>query len=613
MLKEGYEDMVNKGSSGRPNVRLAFSVAATALVLSLIIEALTLFGAPGASVLDLGAWGKKRILIVWFLILLVYAACRYFGIISSIRVWLQGLRRDGRAVALRVAYLAGGFVLCGFVAVALAALLSLSALFDLTVALGLFAFAVGGCAFIVFANRKSMASSPERAFVPLGIVMGVLIAVISPVQMIVSWDDLTHYERTVALSYLSSPEYTEADAILFNPPQIGQGDSIHWSFSEQEYRSVLDDLNAHGARYHSSTDGFVSASGSPILQYSVLGYIPGAIGLWLGRLAHLPFVAVFLLGRISNVLFFFTLVYFGVKRLKSQKILVLAFSLLPSVLFFASNYSYDMWVVGWLLFGFLRYLSWLQSPDEKLSAKEILAVLASFVIGLGPKAIYFPIFFLLFFIPRSKFPTRKFATRYRLAVIAAALLVLSTFLLPFVAQGAGGGDVRGGGDVSSAGQVSFVLADPLGYAGILANFLSGYLSVAQSASYTNTFAYLGASSLGGLPLVALIIIAVTDSGSANYPYASWRYRLAALALLCGTSALVASALYVSFTAVGSDTIAGVQGRYLLPLTVPFLALFFNSKMKNENAKGWYNSSVLAVTMTFVLVCVIELNLPVYTA
>lgn len=611
MPKEGCEDLVSKDSLGRPKIRFVLVTVGFALLLALVIEALTLFGAPGASVLDFGAWGKKRILIVWILILAVYVACRYFGITSFLRVWLRGLCRDRRAVASRVVYFAGGFALSGFAAVVLMNLFSLTALFSATLALSLFSFAIGGCVFIVFTNRKSLASDPERVFVPLGIVMGVLIAVLTPVQTSVSADDHIHYDHTLALSYLSSPEYTEADALLLDPPYIEGGDYGYWRFSEQEYNSVLGDLNARSDNYLFKTDGFISAFGSSTLQYTYLGYIPGAIGLWVGRLLHLPFVAVFLLGRISSMLFFFTLVYFGVRRLKSSKLLVLAFSLLPSILFIATNYSYDVWVVGWLLFGFLRYLSWLQNPNERLSAKEVLVVLASFVLGLGPKAIYFPIFFLLLFIPKSKFPTRKFAVGYRFAVIAAALLVLSTFLLPFVVQGAGGGDTRGGSDVSSAGQMSFILSDPLRYVEILTNFLSGYLSVAQSASYTNFFAYLGVSSLGGLPLVALIIIAVTDSGSANYPYASWRYRLAALALLCGTSALVASALYVSFTAVGSSTIAGCQGRYLLPLIVPFLALFFNSRIKNENTRNWYNSTVLAVSMVFVLVCVFELNLSVY--
>lgn len=596
----------------RSKARTASVAVVCTLLLAILIEALTLFGAPASSVFDLGAWGKKRILVVWAVLLVSYAALRYFGAFASLRGWMRRLHCEWRLCARRAAFLVCGFALSGCVGVVVAWTATSLGLFGSLIASSLFLFSVGGCVFIVFANRRSIASDPEKVFVPVGVVLGILIAVLTPVQTSVSADDHIHYDNALALSYLSSAQYTGADAMLLDPPYIEGGDYDHWSFSEQEYRSVLDDLNAQGLEFVTSTDGFISSRGTSTLNYFSLGYIPSAIGLWLGRLAHLPFVLVFLLGRISNVLFFFTLVYFSVRRLKSQKILVLAFSLLPSVLFVGSNYSYDIWVAGWFLFGFLRYLSWLQHPEEKLTAKEVLVVLLSFILGLGPKAIYFPILFLLLFIPKSKFPSRKFAVRYRLAIIASALLVLSTFLLPFVStQGATSSDARGGSDVNSAGQLSFVLADPLRYAGILTNFLSGYLSIAQSASYTNFFAYLGYSSLGGLPLVMLMLVAVTDSGPANYPYALWRYRLGALALLCGTSALIASALYVSFTVVGSDTVSGCQGRYLLPLLLPFLALFFNSRIKNENSRAQYNMVVLAISVAFVLVCVSQLNLPVY--
>ena len=85
----------------------------------------------------------------------------------------------------------------------------------------------------------------------------------------------------------------------------------------------------------------------------------------------------------------------------------------------------------------------MQKPDEALTFKEVLLVVLSFLIGLGPKAIYFPIFILLLFIPKSKFKTKKFAFRYRAAMICSALLVMATFLLPFVVQGLVAGILEG--------------------------------------------------------------------------------------------------------------------------------------------------------------------------
>lgn len=592
-------------------IRQYVLVVMAMFALALVFEALTLIGAPVSSVFDPGAWGKKRILVVWAIFVVLYVLLWYFGGIASFKEWTTRILINKHVVVRRALYFVCGFMVAGLLGVAAFCLASSLGLFIFGVAKSVFAFALAGCGFLVFANRKNLGLYPERVFVPVGICLGIFFAVLAPVQPVVSFDDQIHYDHAIGLSFLSSAEYTKADVEMLAYPEIEGSPYQHLRFSENEYGVLLNELNALGNEHAFSSDGFYSSWGYRSLDYLSLGYIPNAIGLWLGRLLHLPFVGVFLLGRISGVLFFFTLVYFAVKRLKSQKILALAFALLPSVLFISGSYSYDIWVTGWLLFGFLRYLSWLQSPDEKLSFKEVALILLVFVIGLGPKAIYFPIFFLLLFIPKAKFPSKCFAKRYRIAVVVSALLVLSTFLLPFVVQGPGTGDARGGSDVNSTEQVMFVLEDPLRYAGILANFLSGYLSIESSATFTNHLGYLGASTLGALPLVALLLVAVSDSGPANYPYAKWRYRLGALALLIGTSALMASALYVSYTAVGSETVAGCQGRYLLPLIVPFLSLFFNSKMRNENSRALYSLVVLSVSMTFIVVCVSQLSLGVY--
>ena len=39
----------------------------------------------------------------------------------------------------------------------------------------------------------------------------------------------------------------------------------------------------------------------------------------------------------------------------------------------------------------------------------------------------------------------------------------------------------------------------------------------------------------------------------------------------GVAAVVFTSMYVSYTAVGSDKILGVQGRYFIPLFLPFLS------------------------------------------
>ena len=53
----------------------------------------------------------------------------------------------------------------------------------------------------------------------------------------------------------------------------------------------------------------------------------------------------------------------------------------------------------------------------------------------------------------------------------------------------------------------------------------------------------------------------------------------------GVAAVVFTSMYVSYNAVGADTILGVQGRYFIPLFLPFLSTLFGTvRIKNEKVK-----------------------------
>ena len=63
---------------------------------------------------------------------------------------------------------------------------------------------------------------------------------------------------------------------------------------------------------------------------------------------------------------------------------------------------------------------------------------------------------------------------------------------------------------------------------------------------------------------------------------------------------VATALYLDFTAVGSNTILGCQNRYLIPVLFPtFYCLFYNKIEIKENIKLWiYRISILTLCIIY---------------
>lgn len=61
-----------------------------------------------------------------------------------------------------------------------------------------------------------------------------------------------------------------------------------------------------------------------------------------------------------------------------------------------------------------------------------------------------------------------------------------------------------------------------------------------------------------------------------------------------TIALAATSLYVSFTSVASNTDAGMQPRYILPILFPALLLLGSSRVQNRMNRSWYNGLLFGV-------------------
>ena len=68
----------------------------------------------------------------------------------------------------------------------------------------------------------------------------------------------------------------------------------------------------------------------------------------------------------------------------------------------------------------------------------------------------------------------------------------------------------------------------------------------------------------------------------------------------GAYALAATAMYLAFTEVGSDTILGVQSRYAYPLLVPMLYAIAPDKVRITGKKeNWMVALVLLMSLPMI--------------
>ena len=594
----------------------------TSAVLAVFFEAGTLFGAPVASPLVLSDWRPKRILVFFVLSVLLVTWFTNMGVGPALRRWANGLREDGHAGAKRLAR--GILVLCaatvlGWLACALVARL-LGASWDYRY--GMVASCLAFCVAALVLLRDTLAGKLEWGFLAVSLAFGTLLCVLMPTYSAISFDGFIHFDDSLAMSYVCDAEYTGADVVMSSENADQWADFTN---SQSKTHLTLDDFSSGVV---SSIDQFLvdSNQGQEVivlggtaclhtwtyLGVSMVGHIPNAAGLWLGRLLHLPSLAQFFLGRLVSVFFYCLVFFFAMRRLKSGKLILMAIALIPSTLILAANYSYDPWCVCLIAYSFARFIGTVQRGTT-FTREDVLAIGATFVLGAFVKAIYFPLALVFLLAPRELVGDRRAIRRYRLDILLIVAILVASFVLPLFVGGSGGGDMRGGEGVSSSQQILFILHEPLAYLVIFARFCAHFFSLDHTTGMLgslNFAPYLfdrlsrGTASLSVLEFAVMCLFSLLDRDAVDRRYAGWRWKVVTLLCIVVSFGLVATALYVSYTPVRQPGINGVQERYVFPYLAPLCLVCLNLNVVNDMDRKRFNATALGIEVALLMLMVV---------
>lgn len=567
--------------SGRRTQLLLLLLAAFAVAV--IWEGFTVLGSPASHFSNIADWNKKRLI---FFFLMSYCATFYlfqsgFSLKASFSSVVARIKATDYVSLLTVAF----FIVFGCSTIAfVVGFINAVVYFLLVIITSVFS----ACLSI----RKRINALPVAFFIA-AFSIGVFLVVSTPITTGISWDDQIHYSNALSTSYLFETQKTDTD-INFTDEAVRRAQGYEEpSLSHFDRAEILEHAGELNASYRSDiASGHVQVNKHEEFVYtpSSIGYIPSAIGLWLARLLHFDFSSMIQFARICNLFSYCLAIAIAIKVTPSKKGLFVFVGMLPTSIFLASCFSYDAWLISFTILGFAYFLRYAWGDLKDFTVCNIsLAFIFTFV-GLAVKAVYFPIIGLFFMVPRNRFANSKQRTHYYTAVFFLGLVAFASFALPFLfstASGSNVGDMRGGSEVNSGQQIAFILANPLRYAEILANyFLTYYLNPITSSGYALNFAYLGSlaaqisvNAIRGLvqvlPAVCLLLFGLFSADSVSVKHAGLAQFLWASFVFLFTVILVATALYVSFTPVGLGTVNGCQSRYLLPLLVPCLSFILN--------------------------------------
>lgn len=465
----------------------------------------------------------------------------------------------------------------------------------LAVMIGAFTFII---LYLVFFYREN-AKKPEIATFVCTFVLGGTVLLLQ-LPFCSGWDEQIHFVNCYDMALTSKAEGTPA-AIYYlagSAPWLNE----HNKISVEERIDLIRIMNDQGQEnipdVRSYTPQLISA-----------GYVFQSIGITIGKFLNLPFFCIWLLGKFANTLLYSIGMSLAVAIVPIGKRLLSVISVLPTMIFSSTVYTYDITVNVFIIIGCCVWIKEIINKKEIFSNKWRIVYVVSFIIGCLPKAVYAPLLLCAFFMPSSKFNSPKDKRIFKGTILLVFLALMFSFVLPTLLNPPVVADIRGG-DTSVLRQMRYVLGRPFSYGIVLLDNIYRTFMDYTTGYMMSRMAYIGYGTITPLYGMLMISVALTDSyceieGQEQYVL-KVKEKIISLALIFMTIVLIWTALYLSYTEVGKTGIAGVQGRYYIPFIFWLYMCFRTEKINSSFSKEKYQLIVMLISCGMLMSQIVSL-------
>ncbi len=301
-------------------------------------------------------------------------------------------------------------------------------------------------------------------------------------------------------------------------------------------------------------------------------YVPGILGIVIGRALGLNGLIVIYLGRICAILCYLITMYLFIRLMKAAKAAAFLMAVLPMTIQQCCSYSYDSIVIEFafvyiaLLFSFLY--------DKRKMTRRYAAAFAALtlLLAMSKGGTYLPLCLLLLFIPADCFKRPQEKKLFLGGMAAAGIVgVLSGTLsnVLFVVRPT----AQQTADAYLAGEnygLSGLLSNPMEFVflSVRTLFLSGAPLLENMIGMQLGWMDINVSRFavyGFLLLLLLSILQIEDGRRRSRPEVTALQKAAYLAVILISAGVVFASMFISWTPRESTEIFGIQGRYFLPL------------------------------------------------
>ncbi len=417
---------------------------------------------------------------------------------------------------------------------------------------------------------------PEKMFLFTGAVLAVLYLLLLPPLSVP--DEEAHYKQAYQITnrILGKGE-TEEGTMQMDTEDFHSMQIFETTPSLTEYDKLKNKITKSGRE-----------SGVSVIPYSdtrapLVTYLPGVLGILLGRVLGLNGIWVIYLGRICSILCYLCMMYWFIRTMYFAKPAAFLMAILPMTIQQCCSYSYDSLVIEFA-FLYIAVVFRLIYEKKPLSKGQILLYTAFMILlSICKGGTYMPLCLLTLLLPAecflSKRKKRIFTGCMAGAAIAAFLsgtLRSVLFVVSPTAEQAAG---------------AYLAGETYGAAGLLANPME-FILLSVRTLFVNGDSFLEnmfGMQLGWLDinvsriviyglmlLIGLSVLRTEKEKEGQGPEATIGQKLLCLFVILCSVGMVFVSMFISWTPRESVEIFGIQGRYFLPL-LPLAILLLSSR------------------------------------
>ena len=444
----------------------------------------------------------------------------------------------------------------------------------------------------------------ESIFLFIAIIIGIMFVFITPPFQ--GPDEYNHFYRAYQISefqFLAKQQQNQIGgdiptSITETMTQVGNQKLEFHAKNKQSINMIVPLLKMP---LNKDVKGFEHFENTAI--YFPIMYLPQSVGILIGRVFNLSPLILMYLGRTINLVSWSFLTFLAIKIMPLGKRTMLILALAPMAVFQAASFSADGVINSLAFLTIAVFIIYAFDEKRAIHKKDIIIIfLVSMILALC-KQSYFLISLLFLLIPVKKMESKK---RYYLLfislmfsniiVILAWTYCVKYAILPLAYRP----------NVSAVSQLLYIIKDPVNYIHVLSKtfFMYWHIYITGWVGRLGWFDTVLPPKCIDLYLLMVVFTALTDS-KVDIEI-DVKKRLIIFMTLILELILIVSLIYLSFDTIGFTYIAGVQGRYFIPVGPLFCLLFYNKKCSIYGKKiKWITSSFSAIFLVITLFVLIN--------